>query len=294
MPTAAEPDVFEQLRPRLHGIAYGITGSVADAEDLCQEAWLRWQAVDAVAITAPEGFLVRLITNASVDRVRSAQVRREQYVGPYLPEPMLTPENDPSVAAERADELTFAFLVMLDALSPVERVVVLLHDVFGYSFDEVGKAVDRSSASCRQIASRCRARLRDGGLPTRRRSSEDERALVDRLIVGTLSGDIETLMALLSDDIVQIDDGGERQRAARHPIVGRDRVARFMINLAKRLEAGMGVEHTRVNGCPGLIYTKAGVPWLVFILEFDDDGLLHRAYAQLNPDKLAHIRLAAP
>ena len=154
-PGSDEIAAFEELRPRLFGIAYRMTGSVADAEDVCQEAWLRWRAVDPAAVTTPEAYLVRTVTNLAIDRLRSAQHRRETYVGPYLPEPLLA-DDDPAAAAELSDSLTLAFLVLLDELSPVERAVLLLHDVFGYEFDDVAAAVGRSSTACRQIASRTR------------------------------------------------------------------------------------------------------------------------------------------
>ena len=282
---------FIALRPRLFGIAYGITGSVADAEDVCQDAWMRWQSIDTASVEAPEGYLVRLVSNAAIDRLRSAKVRRETYVGPYLPEPLLTEVADtPLEAAERADELTYAFLVMLDELSPVERVVILLHDVFGYTFDEVARTVDRTVAGCRQMASRSRRRLH--GHDRRAVRGPNERALVDQLIVATMSGDVEAMMSLLSENVVQIDDGGAKQRAARHPVVGRERVARFMVNLAKRLEPDVGIKHIRVNGSPGLLLTRSEVVWLVFMFDFDADGLLERVYAQVNPDKLGHLQPA--
>jgi RNA polymerase sigma-70 factor (ECF subfamily) len=291
----AAPEPFELLRERLFGIAYGVTGSVADAEDLCQEAWLRWSAVDPTSIEVPEAYLVRIVTNAALDRLRSAHAHREQYVGPYLPEPLITATEDgPLQSAELADELTFAFLVMLDELNPVERAVILLHDVFGYSFAEVARTVDRTPEACRQLASRSRHRAQARSGDVRRVRSAEERVLIDRLIVGTMSGDVDGLMALLAEDIVQIDDGGARQRAARHPIVGRDRVARFMINLAKRLEPDTGVEHVTVNGCAGLLFRRTGEPWIVFVFEFAPDGLVRRIFAQLNPDKLGHLSRPLP
>ena len=284
-----DEDPFTALRPRLFGIAYGITGSVADAEDVCQDTWMRWQSIDMASVEAPEGYLVRLVSNGAIDRLRSAKVRRATYVGPYLPEPLLTEISDTSLeAAERADELTYAFLVMLDELSPVERVVILLHDVFGYTFDEVARTVDRPVAGCRQMASRSRRRLQ--GHERRALRGPDERKLVDQLIVATIRGDVEAMMTLLADNVVQIDDGGAKQRAARHPVVGRERVARFIVNLAKRLEADVAISHIRVNGSPGLLLTKSGAVWLVFVFDFDADGLLERVYAQVNPDKLGHLQ----
>ena len=181
----ARPDPsreFESLRPRLFGIAYRMTGSVADAEDLCQEAWVRWDALDVETVREPEAYLVRTVANLSIDRLRSAQRRREAYVGPSLPEPLVEqiagtgiPPVGPERAAELADSLTLAFLVLLDELTPVERAVLLLHDVFGYSFDEVGGAVDRAPDACRQIASRTRRKLEQRSRSRRSASSWSRR-----------------------------------------------------------------------------------------------------------------------
>jgi RNA polymerase sigma-70 factor, ECF subfamily len=291
--TGNEPALaaFETLRPRLFGVAYRMTGSVADAEDLCQDAWLRWRAVDPSTVESTEGYLVRLITNGALDRLQSAQARRESYVGPYLPEPLVTrAENAPLESAELADSLTFAFLVMLDALRPIERVVMLLHDVFGYSFDEVAATVDRSPTACRQIASRSRRRVSEQQVDVRRPGGNEERALVERFIATTLSGDIDALMAMLSPDVVQLDDGGAARRAARNPIVGPARVARLMVNLAKRIDAETVSELVRVNGTLGVLLTRKGEPFLVVTAELAPDGLVRRIYTQLNPDKLRHLR----
>ena len=155
-------ETFEALRPRLFGIAYRMTGSVGDAEDACQDAWLRWQTVDTARVENPEAYLVRTVTRLAIDRLKSAQHRRETYVGPYLPEPLVVDDDtdsQPESAAELADSLTLAFLVLLDELSPVERAVLLLHDVFAYSFEEIAGMVDLSAAACRQLASRTRRKL---------------------------------------------------------------------------------------------------------------------------------------
>ena len=152
---------FEALRPRLFALAYRMTGSVGDAEDACQDAWLRWQAVDRTHVDNAEAYLVRTVTRLAIDRLRSAHHRKETYVGPYLPEPLVTDDTatQPEAAAELADSLTLAFLVLLDELTPVERAVLLLHDVFGYPFDEIAGMVDQSVVACRQIASRTRRKL---------------------------------------------------------------------------------------------------------------------------------------
>jgi RNA polymerase sigma-70 factor (ECF subfamily) len=268
-----------------------MTGSVADAEDVCQEAWLRWRAADRTDVVTPEAYLVRTVTNLAIDRLRSAQHRREAYVGPYLPEPLLTdPEGDPAAAAELSDSLTLAFLVMLDELTPVERAVLLLHDVFGYGFDEVAAAVDRSPDACRQLASRTRKKLDHERAAPRRPDAEHEKRMIEQLLVTTATGDIEGLMELLAPDVVQLGDGGADRHAARRPVVGRDRVARFLTNLGKRM-AGVGfdVRLANVNGGVGLLFELDGRVESVMSFAFSADGRVSRIYNQVNPEKLRHL-----
>jgi RNA polymerase sigma-70 factor (ECF subfamily) len=282
---------FEALRPRLFGVAYRMTGSVVDAEDVCQEAWLRWRAADRSAVTTPEAYLVRTVTNLAIDRLRSAQHRREQYVGPYLPEPLVNDDrSDPAAAAELSDSLTLAFLVMLDELTPIERAVLLLHDVFGYGFDEVAAAVGRSPDACRQLASRTRKKLDHERADPRRPDVEHEQRMVEQLLASTASGDIEGLMALLAPDVVQLGDGGPDRHAARRPVVGRDRVARFLSILLKRM-MGFGAETrvANVNGGIGLVFVIDGRPESVMSFSFGPDGRVNRIYNQLNPEKLKHL-----
>jgi RNA polymerase sigma-70 factor (ECF subfamily) len=292
----SDPDAFETLRPRLFGIAYRMTGSVADAEDACQDAWLRWQGVDPREVRNEEAFLVSLVTRLSIDRLRSAARRREHYVGPYLPEPIIegplmadTTDTQPERMGELSDSLTFAFLVLLDELEPEQRAVFLLHDVFGYSFDEVGDAVGKSSAACRQVASRARRRLDEERVELRRADEVHEREMVAKMSNAMLNGDIEALMALLSPDVVQLDDGGPNRHAGRRPIVGPHRVARLMVNISKRLKPETEVEVVRVNGNPGVLLRIGGRPDLVLTIQFGPDGLIRRIWSQLNPDKLAHL-----
>ena len=220
----AHAEEFEALRPRLFGIAYRMTGSVGDAEDACQDAWLRWQRVDRDTVDNAEAYLVRVVTRLALDRLQSAQHRRETYVGPYLPEPLVAddPATQPEVAAELADSLTFAFLVLLDELAPKERAVLLLHDVFGYPFDEIGPMVDLSPVACRQLASRTRRKLDHEREALRRPDEAREHELVgqparrrSRAVTSTRS------CTLLAPDVVLLSDGGAQRHAARRPVVGR-------------------------------------------------------------------------
>jgi RNA polymerase sigma-70 factor (ECF subfamily) len=282
---------FEALRPRLFGIAYRMTGSVGDAEDACQDAWLRWQRVDPGAVDNAEAYLVRVVTRLALDRLQSAQRRRETYVGPYLPEPLVADERttQPETAAELADSLTFAFLVLLDELTPRERAVLLLHDVFGYSFDEIAPMVDLSPAAARQLASRTRRKLDHERDALRRPDEAREQELIARLLTTISSGDIDAVMELLAPDVVLLSDGGAQRHAARRPVVGPDRVARLVVNLARRLMAADHARLVQVNGEPGLLFEADGEPDQVLSFAFTPDGRVRRLYSQLNPEKLRHL-----
>jgi RNA polymerase sigma-70 factor (ECF subfamily) len=288
----AGTEEFEALRPRLFGIAYRMTGSVGDAEDACQDAWLRWQRVDRDTIDNAEAYLVRIVTRLALDRLQSAQRRRETYVGPYLPEPLIADDEaaQPEVAAELADSLTFAFLVLLDELAPKERAVLLLHDVFGYPFDEIGPMVDLSATACRQLASRTRRKLDRERDSLRRPDEAREQELITNLLTTIASGDIDAVMALLAPDVVLLSDAGAQRHAARRPVVGADRVARLVVNLAKRLLETNEVRMVQVNGEPGLLFFVDGGPDNVLTFTFTDDGKVRRFYSQLNPEKLRHLR----
>ncbi len=291
----AQDEAFIAARPRLFDVAYRMTGSVADADDLCQEAWLRWQRARRDDIDSPEAWLVRTVTNLAIDRARSAQARREHYVGPYLPEPLITGaldaarEGDPQERAELADSLTFAFLVMLDALDPTARAVLLLHDVFGFDFDEVANAVGKSPGACRQIASRTRRKLGEEHTALRRPSAAEEEAMLGRMLGALVAGDIPAVMELLAPDVVQLDDGGPARHAGRRPIVGPQRVARLMVNITKRMDPRSELEFVRINTCPGVVVRIDGRPDLVLLADIGADGLIHRIWSVLNPEKLQHL-----
>jgi len=296
---------FEALRPRLEAIAYRMTGSAADAQDLGQEAWLRWSAADRSDVEDPEAYLVRVVTRLAMDRLGSAARRRESYVGPYLPEPVVAPldsleGSQPEDHAVLADSLTYSFLVLLDELGPVERAVLLLHDVFGYPFEEVAAAVGRSVPSVRQVASRPRRRIaaaRPGWDPeagpdaARRPAAEVADATMAGFLQAMVTGDVEGLLALLAPDVVTISDGGPLQRAARRPVVGPDRVARLLLWLNRRgVELGLGARLVAVNGRVGLLLALPdGAPYTVVTWELDEAGRIVRVFLQLNPDKLRHL-----
>lgn len=287
---------FEVHRPHLFDVAYRMLGSVAEAEDIVQEAWLRWAQAERDGVDDVRAFLTTVVSRLAIDRLRSAQQRRERYVGPWLPEPLPTwtaagrPRDlDPEDAAELADSLTFAFLTMLDQLHPDERAVLLLHDVFGYHFAEVATMVGRSDGACRQLASRARRRLRraDGSTapPPRTRLEPDH---VDRFLAALAVGDVPEVLAVLAPDVVLVSDGGPDHHAARRPVRGRDRVGRLLVNVASRMPEGATTELREINGEPGIIVSVAGAPFTTLVLAGGPHGI-ERLWIVLNPAKLAHL-----
>lgn len=289
-PSAA--DRFERHRDRLFGVAYRMTGSVADAEDCLQEAFVRWQRVDLDEVANDEAYLVRVVTRLGIDRQRQVARRRETYVGPWLPEPLLEPvggvsRSDPEQAAELADSLSFAFLVLLDRLSPSERAAFILHDVFGVAFDEIAETLDRETDACRQLASRARRKLRE---PTDARPPEftgpELNDTMASLLVALMTGDVDACLAHLAPGVVLTSDSGPNRRAARRQVVGPDRVARLMLNLfARDAHEVTEMRAVSVNGAPGLWFAHVDGP-MVFTGDVDEDGRILHIWIQMNPEKL--------
>ena len=275
---------FEHERNRLLALAYRMLGVRADAEDIVQEAWLRWSQA-APSVEDPPAWLTTVVTRLSLDRLRSAQHRRESYVGPWLPEPVVTTTDDPWSSAASSETLTLHFLTVLERLAPVERAVFLLHDVFGVPFDEVAPMVERTPAATRKVATRARDRVR---AERRRFDAEPDaaRRLADSFIDAVTVGDLDGLRALLSEDVVHTGDGGPEIRAARRPVVGRERVARFFVNLAGRLDPdGLAVERLTVNAQPAVLLSHHGRPTQLLVFGVTD-GQISTSMAVLNPAKL--------
>ena len=282
MSSPIDAATFERERPRLAGLAYRMLGTWADAEDVVQDVWLRAQAADD--IERPAAWLTTVTTRACLDRIRATRRRREEYIGPWLPEPVVSAPG-PEDAAELSESLTLGFLTVLDRLQPIERAVFLLADVFSVRFSDIAAAVGRSEVACRQIASRARRRLAAG--PSRQATGADRR-VADELLLALATGDTELALQRLAPDVVCVSDGGAKRRAARRPVVGRDRVARLLINLARRVQHGMHVAPATVNGDPGFIVTIGGVIDFVAAFEVDGDHVA-AVWVIRNPDKLEHV-----
>lgn len=282
-------DAFHhEHRAHVFAVAYRMLGSVTEAEDVVQDTWLRWSAVDRDTVRTPSAWLTTVATRLCLDRLRSARARREAYVGPWLPEPLVTGDDDPAAAAELADSLTMAFLVVLERLNPVERAVFLLHDVFGYPFADVAGMVDRPASSCRQVASRARAKVAPDRHPQHRPTPEDEQRLVLAFARAATVGDLDALVEVLTDDIEVWSDGGREHHAARRPVVGPARAARFLANLSRRLPPDAGMVAARLNGSPGFVISTDSGPMLALVLEVTTGGI-RRVHAVVNPVKLAHL-----
>jgi RNA polymerase sigma-70 factor (ECF subfamily) len=280
---------FEALRPLLFAIAYRILGSVAEAEDAVQDTWLRFQSV-TTAPTSTKAYLSAVVTRISIDVLRSARVRREEYVGPWFPEPLLTdPYEDPERAAELADSLSTAALVLLERLSPLERAVFVLRDVFGFGFDEVAAAVGRSETACRQLAVRARQHM-DAGRPRFAADRRERQELAARFFEALHAGDVDGLRELLAADVHMIGDGGGKAPRWPNGVVGADRVARVLGSFAPSyLGIGGRVEPCELNGQPGAIFRDRDGRVINTISLDILEGRIQAIRAMLNPDKLAHL-----
>ena len=288
-------ELYRDLRAYAFAIAYRMLGSVADAEDVVQEAFVRLGRIDTDEIENPKAYLATVVTRLAVDALTSARSRREQYVGEWLPEPVVS---DPSVqgedAAETADSLAMAFLVLLERLSPMERATFLLREVFGYGYAEIAEIVDSSEANCRQLVVRARRHI--GEARPRFEASRQRRAeLADRFLAACRSGDMDGLISMLSGDVAVYSDGGGIASAAARPVVGRDKVARFMLGLLRRGEAlGVVLRVVEVNGQPGAMFLDADEQVIsVFSLDIAEDEV-QAIRAVVNPDKLGHLGTVSP
>lgn len=279
---------FERHRSLLFSIAYRMLGSVADAEDIVQEAYLRWREVPEAEVRSPKSYLAAVVTRLSIDRLRSAQVQREEYIGPWLPEPLVTNRAEGGADLVEVDEsLSLAFLVVLESLNPVERAVFLLREVFDYDYEEISGIVGKSEANCRQIARRARSAVA-ARRPRFERSPEQEERLTRRFVETCMSGDMEGLLKLLSQDVNLWSDGGGKVAAAPYPIYGPEGVARFLLRVLRTVPPEFSARLTRVNGGPGVVGYVDGYPTSVVALDVAD-GYVQDIRIVVNPEKLRAI-----
>jgi RNA polymerase sigma-70 factor, ECF subfamily len=280
-----EGEVFAAYRPLLFSIAYRMLGSAMDAEDVVQEAFLRWQQRDPAAVASPKSYLTTVVTHLAIDALRSARVRREEYIGQWLPEPLVADERavdaDPVALAE---SLSLAFMTLLERLTPIERAVFLLHDVFAYPFDEIARIVGKTSANCRQIALRARRHL-GARRPRFVSHREEQERLTEQFMRACTSGDLTALLALLADDVTVYSDGGGKAAAIRRPLSGADRVGRFFIGIAAKAPPTFAFRVATINGQPSLVGELDGRPFGVYALETADERI-RAIRVVLNPDKL--------
>jgi RNA polymerase sigma-70 factor (ECF subfamily) len=291
-PTPDPAASFEPHRRRLLGLAYRMLGSMADAEDAVQDAYLRWHAADRAAVSDPRAFLMTTTTRICLDMLTSARARREQYVGPWLPEPVLdTRALAPDTHADLADDLSIALLLTLDRLSPLERAAFLLHDVFEFSFREIASALGRSEAACRQLASRARAHVRAarpcGATAPRAHEVEEKHAqLLSAFVAASRSGDLEALTRLLARDVRVVTDGGGKVPASLNVLEGADRAARFLAGATRKgWRDDFTLRVTLINGLPGILVLAPEGPVQTAAFEIED-GLVRAIYVVRNPDKL--------
>lgn len=293
--TATEVDrraeVFAEQRPYLFAVAYRLLASAEDADDALQDAWLRFAEVDLETVESPRAYLVTIVTRLCLDLLRSARRRREEYVGTWLPEPVPSDAALPEELAERAESASFAFLLLLERLNPVERAVVVLHDVFDFSHDEVGAAIGRSAAASRQALRRARKRL-GGADRTPRRPSAHGRELVQQFFAAASSGDLDGLVSALARDVVLLSDGGGQARAANRPLAGRGLVSRFWVAMARIPGPPVRVEPVELNGQVAALTYQDDVLTNAILFDAGSAGVTG-IYAIRNPDKLRRLAAAA-
>jgi RNA polymerase sigma-70 factor (TIGR02957 family) len=291
---ATDQTTFQTHRGLLFSVAYRILGSAADAEDVVQDAWFKWSAADRVQVAEPKAYLARIASNLAMDRLRSARQQRENYVGPWLPEPILT-HSDAAADAETAESVSMAMLVVLESLSPLERAVFVLKEVFDFSYTEIGEAVERSETAVRQAAHRAR-----GHVQARRPRFDNDRAkkqeVIERFFAAATGGDINALMELLAPDVTLWTDGGGKVRQAMRPINGVEKVAAWFAGVSRRPYEGVALSDmtttiTEINGTPGIVITALGRVMATLAIDLDAAGRISTIHNTANPDKLHAVAM---
>ena len=280
---------FESVRPRLFGIAYRMLGSAAEAEDIVQDAWLRWQGTDRSVVQDPPAFLATATTRLAMTFAQSAHSRRETYIGPWLPEPVDT-KGDPRLGAEKAEALEFAVLLLLEKLSPTERAAYVLREAFDYSYDQIAHILRSTEANARQLVTRARKHISEG----RRKSvsSSEQKRLLNAFMVASQKGDLPTLEKLFAADVVSYADGGGAVHVARLPVSGRDRVANYIASVGPFLSEGVTTEWIETNGQASVLLLRNGAAIGVVTVEASEEGIV-RILLMMRPSKLVAISRAA-
>jgi RNA polymerase sigma-70 factor (TIGR02957 family) len=276
---------FVKARPRLFGIAYRILGSAAEAEDIVQDAWLRWQTADRSVVVDPPAFLATVTTRLAINLAQSARSRRETYVGPWLPEPVDT-SSDPQLGAERSEALAFAVLLLLEKLSPTERAAYVLREAFDYPYRQIAEILQLEEANTRQLVTRARQHIGEGRrAPV---SSEEQRRLLEAFIGAAQNGDLIALEGLLASDVISYSDGGGIVRAARTPIAGRERVAKFITGFASHFWTGLILTWIETNGQSSVLLSRDGVTVTVATIDASAQGIGQILW-MMRPSKLTAI-----
>lgn len=280
-------NTFEEHRPYLFGIAYRMLGSVMEAEDIVQDAYLRWREVKPDSIQSHRAFLSTVVTRLCLDQLKSAREKRETYIGPWLPEPLVTDITGPAQHLGDLESLSMAFMVLLESLSPVERAVFLLREVFDYDYAEIARMVDKEEAACRQILSRAKKHI-TANRPRFESTPEAHQAMLGRFLTACQQGDLDGLMSLLAEDVTSLADGGGKVAAARRPVHGRELVARLMLGLVALMTPDMYFEIAPVNARMAVIVRENGIP--INVLNIETDGnVIYTLRSVANPDKLRHL-----
>ncbi len=286
----ARTSTFEALRRRLFGIAYRMIGTSADAEDIVQEAYIRWHEADTSEIRSAEAWLVSVVTRLSIDRLRKASVEREKYIGPWLPEPLLTDYTNPEEQLEKASDLSMAFLVLLERLAPVERAAFLLHDVFDCAYPVIASILRKSESACRQVVHRARERVRSEQ-PRFKATEEQRRSLITKFMAAANASDEVGLLSLFKEDATLMSDGGGIVNAARRIVSGRRRIARLFALLKKKLGHRFQQRVVSINGEPGLLTFIDGALFSTTSIETNGTSIT-ALYTVINPEKLTRVKFS--
>lgn len=282
---AAAVAVFDQHRRRIFGIAYRMLGTVADAEDIVQETWIRWQNADRTGIREPAAFLATVATRLSINATQSAHARRETYIGPWLPEPVNT-DADPALGAERGEALQFAILLVLEKLTPTERAAYILREALDYPYERIADVIGATVASARQLVSRARKHL--ASARKAEVAAAEQRRLLEAFLVAAQKGDVTDLERLFAEDVVSYTDGNGVKLAARIPVAGRSRVAKFVAAFSSHFWTGKTIDWVEVNGQPAATLAENGEVTTIVTVTAAEDGIRQLLWV-MSPDKLGHV-----